>query len=64
MPTYYTESGQMIRNPDAYARTGAPMYKTKFTESTDINAPTTIYKMNPPFDGKCEYSSVTLKSKS
>ena len=46
MPTYYTESGQMIRNPDAYARTGAPMYKTKFSESTDINAPTTIYKMN------------------
>ena len=25
---------------------------------------TTIYKMNPPFDGECEYSSVTLITKS
>lgn len=46
MPTYYTESGQKIRNPEAYAKTGAPMYKTKISESTDINAPTTIYKLN------------------
>ena len=46
MPTYYTESGQKIRNPEAYAKTGAPMYKTRYSESTDINAPTTIYKLN------------------
>ena len=46
MPNYYTQSGQIIRNPDAYARTGAPMYTTRYTESKDINAPTAIYKMN------------------
>ena len=46
MPTYYTQSGQKIRNSEAYARTGAPMYTTKDTESKDINAPTAIYKMN------------------
>ena len=46
MQTYYTQSGQIIRNPDAYARTGAPMYETKYSESRDINAPTAIYKMN------------------
>ena len=46
MPTYYTQYGQIIRNPDAYARTGAPMYTTRYTESKDINAPTAIYKMN------------------
>ena len=46
MQTYYTQSGKIIRNPDAYARTGAPMYETKYSESRDINAPTAIYKMN------------------
>ena len=46
MSTYYTQSGKKIRNPDAYARTGAPMYTTRYTESKDINAPTSIYKMN------------------
>lgn len=46
MPNYYTQSGQIIRNPDAYAKTGAPMYTTRYTESKDINAPTAIYKMN------------------
>ena len=46
MPNYYTQSGQIIWNPDAYARTGAPMYTTRYTESKDINAPTAIYKMN------------------
>jgi len=46
MPTYYTQSGQIIRNPEAYANTGAPMYTTRYTESKDINAPTAIYKMN------------------
>ena len=46
MPTYYTQYGQKIRNSEAYASTGAPMYTTKHTESKDINAPTAIYKMN------------------
>ena len=46
MPTYYTQSGQKIRNSEAYARTGAPMYTTKYSETKNINAPTAIYKMN------------------
>ena len=46
MSTYYTQFGQIIRNPDAYAKTGAPMYTTRYTEAKDINAPTAIYKMN------------------
>jgi len=46
MTKYYTQSGEVIRNPDAYARTGAPMYTKRYTESKNINAPTTIYKMN------------------
>ena len=46
MPKYYTQSGQKIRKPEAYAMTGAPMYETKCPESTDINAPTAIYKLN------------------
>ena len=32
MPTYYTQSGEKIRNPEAYALTGAPLFKTKYTE--------------------------------
>lgn len=46
MPTYYTETGEKVRNPEEYALTGAPMYKTKYGDSKDINAPTAIYKMN------------------
>jgi hypothetical protein len=46
MPTYYTQSGEKIRNPEAYALTGAPMFKTKYQQNKDINAPTTIYKLN------------------
>ena len=46
MPTYYTQSGEKIRNPEAYALTGAPMFKTKYQQKKDINAPTTIYKLN------------------
>ena len=46
MPTYYTQNGTIIKNPDAYAKTGAPMYKTKNTRSTDINKPHDIYKLN------------------
>jgi len=46
METYYTQTGEIIKNPGAYARTGAPMYETKYAESRDINAPTAIYKLN------------------
>ena len=46
MPAYYTQSGEKINKPGAYAKTGAPMYKTKYSESTDINQPTSIYKLN------------------
>ena len=43
---YFTQSGERIRSPAAYAETGAPMYTTKYPESRDINAPTYIYKLN------------------
>ena len=46
MPTYYTESGEKIRNPEAYALTGAPMYDSKKSGSKDINEETDIYKLN------------------
>lgn len=46
MTTYYTSIGTYIRNPEAYARTGAPMYKTKYGDSPDINQKTDIYKLN------------------
>ena len=46
MPRYYTQNGTLIRNPDSYAKTAAPMYKTKNTESTNINQPHYIYKIN------------------
>ena len=39
---YYTERGEYIRNPSAYAQTGAPMYKNKYS-NVDINKPTSIY---------------------
>ena len=46
MPTYYTEKGKKIINPEAYAYTGAPMYDTKYGNTKNINITTTIYKMN------------------
>ena len=46
MPRYYTENGQIIRNPEAYANTGAPMYKTKYGDTKDVNQETYIYKMD------------------
>ena len=49
--TYYTEKGDYIRNPEAYARTGAPMYETKYEDTSDINLETAIYKLNLE-DGK------------
>ena len=50
MPTFYTKSGQYIRNSTAYAKTGAPMYDN-FTNK-NINAPTKIYKLNLEGDKK------------
>ena len=47
---YYTQSGGLIRSPEAYALTGAPMFKNRNREK-DINAPTAIYKLNLE-DGK------------
>ena len=50
MPTYYTKNGKKIMYPNAYAKTGAPMYTygTKY----NINAPTNIYKLNLEGDKK------------
>lgn len=44
--TYYTKSGQYIRKPEAYARTTAPMYKTKRENTSNINQLTDIYKLS------------------
>ena len=44
--SYFTQSGERVRSPAAYAETGAPMYTTKHADSRDINAPTYIYKLN------------------
>ena len=44
MVEYYTKGGKKIYNPAAYAKTGAPMYKSN--NSTNINKPTYIYKLN------------------
>jgi len=45
MSKYYTKNGVKINNPTAYAKTGAPMYKSKISK-VDINSPTSIYKLN------------------
>ena len=50
MPQYYTKNGDKIKNPEAYAKTGAPMYNN-FTNK-NINAPTKIYKLNLEGDKK------------
>ena len=49
MPQYYTEYGKKIYNPEAYAKTGAPMYK--YNSNVNINETTQIYKLNLE-DGK------------
>ena len=48
---YYTQNGSKIYNPSAYAKTGAPMYTTKYEKTANINQPTYIYKLNLE-DGK------------
>ena len=49
MPTYYTQNGDIIKNPTAYSKTGAPMYKTQYGGSYEpgpnINKDTYIYKL-------------------
>tara|TARA_B100001094_G_C17884508_1_gene648527 strand:- start:32 stop:487 length:456 start_codon:yes stop_codon:yes gene_type:complete len=42
---YYTKTGEKIRNPEAYAQTGAPMYKNKYYDN-NINKTHYIYKLN------------------
>ena len=44
--SFYTYLGKKIYNPKAYAKTGAPMYKTKYIESQNINEKTYIYKLD------------------
>ncbi len=48
---YFTEAGEPIRYPKAYAATGAPMYETQNNRIKNINATTSIYKLNLE-DGK------------
>ena len=43
---YYTKNGSPIYNPTAYAKTGAPMYTTKYENTANINEDTYIYKLN------------------
>ena len=50
--SFYTKRGGSIRHPEAYAKTGAPMYKTKYEEGGyNINQETSIYQLNLE-DGK------------
>ena len=44
MITYFTKNGARINFPRAYARSGAPMYKTKYG-NININTKTNIYKL-------------------
>ena len=44
MPQYYNKYGQKIKNPEAYAKTGAPMFNGN--SNKNINATTQIYKLN------------------
>jgi|TARA_B110001450_G_scaffold249145_1_gene266165 predicted GIY-YIG superfamily endonuclease len=47
MPKYYTERGKLIRNNEAYALTGAPMYKSKKRYDTkNINEEKVVYQVN------------------
>ena len=42
---YYTVLGEPIRNPNAYARTGSPMYGSQKYLMVDLNQKTYIYKL-------------------
>ena len=43
-PRYYTRSGEVIYKPEAYAKTGAPMYENKH-RGYNVNMKTFIYKL-------------------
>ena len=45
MVCYYTNNGRYIKHPDAYAKTGAPMFKGKYGKK-NVNQITYIYKLN------------------
>jgi len=49
--TYYKKRGDVIRNPEAYARTNAPMYTTKY-DNRNNNKRTYIYKLDLEDDKK------------
>lgn len=44
--SFYTKNNEYIRNPDSYAKTGAPMYKTKYGKPVNINKLTDIYELS------------------
>ena len=50
MSKYYTKNGCLIKNPDAYSKTGAPMYTNR--NSQNINKKTYIYKLNLEYGKK------------
>jgi len=49
--SFFTVNGTYIKNPKAYAKTGAAMYKTKDEDSKNINEKHYIYKLDLE-DGK------------
>ena len=42
---YYTILGELIRKPESYAKTGAPMYGSPKYQIVDLNQKTYIYKL-------------------
>ena len=57
--TYYTAHGKLIYNPKQYAKTGAPMYTSKYNRTHNVNAPTAIYQLhcehNKTYVGKTQH---------
>ena len=45
MVVYYTQYGDKIRNPNAYARTGAPMFRSRIC-GKNVNETTEIYRLD------------------
>ena len=44
--TYFTKHGNVINNPSAYAKTGAPMYKSNSYNATNINEQKYVYRVD------------------
>ena len=44
--TYLTKHGNVINNPPAYAKTGAPMYKSNSYNATNINEQKYVYRVD------------------